>query len=154
MPLLTKLHIEYVVRDLCLSWSDFSAGLIEKFRNPAAAASKRGHHIGYIFFILTFVFFVGSQYKKGEDVILWLNKVGPYHNPQEAYSFYTLPFCAPEERLEPRTKFAGIGEALEGTEFVNSDVHIDFAINRAVTPICSMQLDEASAEFFSYAVSS
>lgn len=66
------------------------------------------------------------EYEKGEAVTLWLCKVGPYHNPQEAYSFYTLPYCAPPEELQPRTRFAGLGELLEGTELVNSDLRINF----------------------------
>ena len=57
---------------------------------------------------------------------MWLNKIGPYHNPMETYSYYDLPFCAPEKRLEPRTKFAGLGEVLEGVEYVNSDLAINF----------------------------
>ena len=32
-------------------------------------------------------------YKDGEEAILWVNKVGPYHNPQETYLYYSLPFC-------------------------------------------------------------
>lgn len=66
------------------------------------------------------------QYTLNEMVPLWLNKVGPYHNPQEAYTYYTLPFCAPPTELEPATKFAGIGEVLEGTEFVNSGLEVKF----------------------------
>jgi len=26
-------------------------------------------------------------------VDLWVNKVGPYHNPQETYEYYKLPYC-------------------------------------------------------------
>jgi hypothetical protein len=33
------------------------------------------------------------KYKPNEDVTLWVNKVGPYHNPQETYVYYSLPFC-------------------------------------------------------------
>jgi len=66
------------------------------------------------------------QYQKKEPVTLWLNKIGPYHNPMETYSFYDLPFCAPEKQLQPRSKFAGFGEILEGVEYVNSDLPIKF----------------------------
>eukprot|EP01138_Halocafeteria_seosinensis_P010375 gb/GECG01010593.1/.p1 GENE.gb/GECG01010593.1/~~gb/GECG01010593.1/.p1 ORF type:complete len:615 (+),score=54.32 gb/GECG01010593.1/:1-1845(+) len=91
-------------------------------------------------------------YEKGEPVTLWLCKVGPYHNPQEAYLFYTLPYCAPPEELQPRNRFAGLGELLEGTELVNSDLKINFRENRDHTPYCSMTLDEDSAQQFHYAV--
>jgi hypothetical protein len=33
------------------------------------------------------------QYAQDEEVILWVNKIGPYYNPQETYTYYTLPFC-------------------------------------------------------------
>ena len=25
--------------------------------------------------------------------MLWMNTVGPYHNRQETYTYYSLPFC-------------------------------------------------------------
>lgn len=37
------------------------------------------------------------SYKQGDPVILYVNKVGPYHNPQETYHYYTLPVCRPKE---------------------------------------------------------
>ena len=56
-----------------------------------------------------------SIYEHGEHVVLWLNKIGPYGNPQEAYDFYHLPFCVPEEiRDQPDQKVPHLGEVLEG----------------------------------------
>lgn len=40
------------------------------------------------------------QYTPGEEVTLWTNKVGPYHNPQETYDYYSLPFCKPDVSFE------------------------------------------------------
>lgn len=37
------------------------------------------------------------KYKTGDHVTLYVNKVGPYHNPQETYHYYTLPVCRPKE---------------------------------------------------------
>ena len=34
-----------------------------------------------------------AQYEPGEKVNLWVNKVGPYHNPQETYEYFSLPYC-------------------------------------------------------------
>jgi hypothetical protein len=48
-----------------------------------------------------------QRYKPGEQVILWANKVGPYENPQETYSYYTMPYC----KVDPDklvTRWAGI----------------------------------------------
>lgn len=44
------------------------------------------------------------RYKEGDRVDLWVNKVGPYANPQEAYEYYTLPYCAPDTRHHPDNK--------------------------------------------------
>lgn len=38
-----------------------------------------------------------TGYKQGDNVTLYVNKVGPYHNPQETYHYYTLPVCRPEK---------------------------------------------------------
>lgn len=65
-------------------------------------------------------------YDAGEQVTLWLNKVGPYHNPQETYSYYYLPFCHPEQELEPAEKFSSFGVILDGSEFINSNVLVRF----------------------------
>ena len=27
---------------------------------------------------------------------LWVNKMGPFNNPQETYNYYELPFCKVE----------------------------------------------------------
>mmetsp|Transcript_8546 Transcript_8546/g.14987 ORF Transcript_8546/g.14987 Transcript_8546/m.14987 type:complete len:684 (-) Transcript_8546:183-2234(-) len=44
------------------------------------------------------------RYAEGDRVDLWVNKVGPYANPQEAYEYYTLPYCAPDTRHHPDNK--------------------------------------------------
>jgi hypothetical protein len=55
-----------------------------------------------------------------------LSQIGPYHNPQETYKYYTLPFCRPELKLTPAKKWAGWSEVFEGSEFLNSDLAIPF----------------------------
>ena len=37
--------------------------------------------------------FSHAQYTPAEKVNLWVNKVGPYHNPQETYEYFSLPYC-------------------------------------------------------------
>jgi hypothetical protein len=67
------------------------------------------------------------QYQPGDAVTLWLSKVGPYHNPQEVYAYYALPFCRPDSgKLTPETRIGGLGEILEGSELQNSDIPIKF----------------------------
>jgi len=41
------------------------------------------------------------RYKNDEHIELWVNKVGPYANPQEAYEYYKLPYCAPDNKHHP-----------------------------------------------------
>ncbi len=56
-------------------------------------------------------------------MIVWVNKVGPFQNPQESYSYYDLPFCQPDKHVESAE---GLGEALQGYELVQSDISIPF----------------------------
>jgi hypothetical protein len=81
-----------------------------------------------------------QRYTDGEMVTLWVNKVGPYENPQETYSYYSLPFC----KVDPdkwETRWAGLGEALEGNALVKSDYLIRFKKNTETSLVCSTKLD-------------
>ena len=66
------------------------------------------------------------QYKDGEPVRLWVNKVGPYDNPQETYNYYYLPFCAPRDAGKPKHKWGGLGEVLQGNELIDSQLEVKF----------------------------
>ncbi len=55
---------------------------------------------------------------------LWVNKVGPFPNPQETYPFYSIPFCRPEKLVHSDTE--GLGEALLGYDLIKSIVEINF----------------------------
>mmetsp|Transcript_35820 Transcript_35820/g.47291 ORF Transcript_35820/g.47291 Transcript_35820/m.47291 type:complete len:612 (-) Transcript_35820:410-2245(-) len=92
------------------------------------------------------------KYDVGEPVNLWVNKIGPYHNPQETYPYYKLPFCKPQLGLPTQKKRAGIGEILEGNELRNSGYFLAFAEDVERTVICSMTLDKLNAKAFSSAV--
>lgn len=71
------------------------------------------------------LFFISYiQYKAEEPVKLWVNKVGPYNNPQETYNYYSLPFCQPSEN--PAHKWGGLGEVLGGNELIDSQIDIKF----------------------------
>lgn len=64
------------------------------------------------------------QYQTDEPVTLWVNKVGPYNNPQETYNYYSLPFCHPSENAAH--KWGGLGEVLGGNELIDSQIDIKF----------------------------
>ena len=65
-----------------------------------------------------------------EEVLLWMNTVGPYHNRQETYGYFTLPFClGPKEHIGHYHET--MSEALQGTELEYSGLQIEF---RAAVP--------------------
>lgn len=75
-----------------------------------------------------FILCLFKQYKDNEEVVLWMNTVGPYHNRQETYSYYSLPFCqGPKEVIGHYHET--LGEALQGFELEYSGLSIDFKCN-------------------------
>ena len=76
------------------------------------------------------IYFV--QYDDGEEVVLWMNTVGPYHNRQETYEYFSLPFCAgPKKTISHYHET--LGEALQGVELEFSGLDIDYkgeAVNK------------------------
>ncbi|CAD7083462.1 unnamed protein product [Hermetia illucens] len=90
-------------------------------------------------------------YNDGEEVVLWMNTVGPYHNRQETYAYFSLPFCVGEKR--------GIGhyhetlsEALQGVELEFSGYDINYKANTEPTVICMVELNDEKVKAFTYAV--
>ena len=93
------------------------------------------------------------RYTDGETVNLWVNKVGPYHNPQETYVYYSLPFCSTKPVADLEHRWDYLGEVLEGNDLISSGLAIQFG--KAVhdhSKICSMTLSEASVQQLQYAV--
>ena len=66
-----------------------------------------------------------TQYTEGEEVVLWMNTVGPYHNRQETYPYYSLPFCRGSKK-EIGHYHETMGEALQGVELEFSGLEIGF----------------------------
>jgi len=75
------------------------------------------------------------KYEPNEHVELWVNKVGPYANPQEAYEYYTLPYCAPDTKHHPdvgkearhnELKTHSLGERLGGHALRHSGHDLTF----------------------------
>jgi transmembrane 9 superfamily protein 3 len=57
-----------------------------------------------------------------------MNTVGPYHNRQETYSYFSLPFCAgPKEVIAHYHET--LGEALQGFELEFSGLSIEYKCN-------------------------
>ena len=65
------------------------------------------------------------KYDDGEEVVLWMNTVGPYHNRQETYSYFSLPFCeGPKKDISHYHET--LSEALQGVKLVFSGLDIDY----------------------------
>ncbi|KAL1533840.1 Transmembrane 9 superfamily member 1 [Salvia divinorum] len=107
----------------------------------------------FFVFVLSFAFFVASslgKYQDGEAVTLWVNKVGPYNNPQETYNYYSLPFCRPKGN--PSHKWGGLGEVLGGNELIDSQIEIKFKRDVDKTSICEIELEAAKVKQFKDAI--
>jgi len=90
-------------------------------------------------------------YEENEEVVLWVNTVGPYHNRQETYLYFSLPFCrGPKETISHYHET--LGEALQGVELEPSGIPIDYKGLINTTPYCEVELNEEKAKAFSYAV--
>ncbi|MBA0619840.1 hypothetical protein Godav_005637, partial [Gossypium davidsonii] len=84
-------------------------------------------------------------YQPDDPITLWVNKVGPYNNPQETYNYYILPFCHPG--VNPAHKWGGLGEVLGGNELIDSQIE-----NVDKGTICQLELDEAKVKQFKDAI--
>ncbi|XP_029385036.1 transmembrane 9 superfamily member 1 isoform X2 [Echeneis naucrates] len=82
-------------------------------------------------------------YKQGDNLTLYVNKVGPYHNPQETYHYYTLPVCRPEK---VHHKSLSLGEVLDGDRMAESLYHIRFRENVEKKTLCQLILSEKQVD--------
>ncbi|XP_074273340.1 transmembrane 9 superfamily member 1-like [Silene latifolia] len=110
-----------------------------------------------IFIFISFLFSSPSlasqsdhKYEADEQVILWVNKVGPYNNPQETYNYFSLPFCHPQGHVAHR--WGGLGEVLGGNELIDSQLDIKFKKNVDKTSMCELELDASKARQFKDAI--
>lgn len=65
------------------------------------------------------------QYADHEEVVLWMNTVGPYDNRQETYAYFSLPFCQGTKQ-NINHYHETMSEALQGVELEFSGYAIDF----------------------------
>lgn len=94
------------------------------------------------------------KYSDSEHVILWMNTVGPYHNRQETYEYFSLPFCKGDEH-EDKGKVRhhhNIGDALQGVELVHSGLDMKFKKDVSSQVYCSITLDQTKLNQLLYAV--
>ncbi|KAI9350076.1 hypothetical protein DFJ73DRAFT_625271 [Zopfochytrium polystomum] len=90
------------------------------------------------------------SYKDGEQVVVWANGIGPYHNRQETYDYFQLPFCQGDEKVDHRHE--SLGEALLGVNLVNTGMAIAFKKSVKNAKMCDVVLDTFQIEAFRRAV--
>ena len=79
----------------------------------------------------------GGKFKKGDEVSVAANKVGPFANPTETYRYHSLGFCAPEQIEHHSHK---LGESLSGDRKVTSLYDIEFKVPQTNTKLCTKTL--------------
>eukprot|EP00798_Chlamydomonas_sp_ICE-L_P018861 gene18861-25414_t len=92
------------------------------------------------------------KYDPNSQVTLWVNKVGPYNNPQETYNYHHLPFCKAQPGKKAEHSWGGLGEVLQGNELINSQLDINFQASASKQLICSQTLDASKAAQFEHAI--
>nr|GMD12648.1 transmembrane 9 superfamily member 5 [Ipomoea batatas] len=89
------------------------------------------------------------RYNVGEEVPLYVNKVGPLNNPSETYEYYDLPFCSPGQVIP---KKESIGEVLNGDRLANTLYELKFAVNKSNVVLCHKKLSRDEVAKFRNAV--
>jgi transmembrane 9 superfamily protein 1 len=58
-----------------------------------------------------------TDYDADDEIPLYANKIGPYHNPSEQYEYFTIPICEPKDE---ERKWHNLGEAIGGDRLVKT----------------------------------
>jgi transmembrane 9 superfamily member 3 len=67
---------------------------------------------------------IPSQYEPNEEVVVWMNTIGPMNNWQETYDYYQLPFCHGDSPVQHHHET--LGEALQGMDLINSGIPMSY----------------------------
>eukprot|EP01087_Luapelamoeba_hula_P002630 TRINITY_DN1230_c0_g1_i1.p1 TRINITY_DN1230_c0_g1~~TRINITY_DN1230_c0_g1_i1.p1 ORF type:complete len:586 (-),score=78.46 TRINITY_DN1230_c0_g1_i1:63-1820(-) len=94
----------------------------------------------------------GKEYKEGDIVPFYVNTIGPYANPSETYSYYTLPFCAPPRSQQDPSRGFDLGEQLEGDEFKKSLYELKFREKQDDKKLCTKELNKKDIETLKQAI--
>ncbi|KRZ55352.1 Transmembrane 9 superfamily member 3 [Trichinella nativa] len=90
-------------------------------------------------------------YKDGEEVVLWMNTVGPYHNLQETYPYFSLPFCR-GSKLAIAHYHETISDNLLGVDLEFSGLDIKFRVDVPKTAYCTLTLLNEEVDAFHHAI--
>lgn len=98
------------------------------------------HTFGRFLVLFGIILGVASEslkYNENDHVEVFVNKVGPYWNPQETYHYYSLPICRPKEIQH---KSLTLGEVLDGDRMAKSQYQIKFKKNVEDQTLCSSEI--------------
>jgi len=90
------------------------------------------------------------KFRVHDDVPLWANKVGPFHNPSETYQYFDLPFCHPEEG--PSHKPESLGEVIDGNRLVSTPYELRFREDKDHAKLCEKTMNAKDLASFRKAV--
>ncbi|XP_048590054.1 transmembrane 9 superfamily member 1 isoform X2 [Nematostella vectensis] len=96
-------------------------------------------YLGAFWLCFCVYFSAASTYKDGEKIAMFVNKVGPYFNPQETYHYYSLPVCRPN-KVEHRS--LTLGEVLKGDRMAVAMYNIKFKENIESQLLCEVMLNK------------
>ncbi|OIV91666.1 hypothetical protein TanjilG_26519 [Lupinus angustifolius] len=123
-----------------------------------------------VFFISIFSFYgvlvrsdsSDHRYNEGDNVPLYANKVGPFHNPRyilisdpirkengETYRYFDLPFCVTGKEKD---KTEALGEVLNGDRLVSAPYALDFKKDKDSNFVCKKKLTKEQVAQFREAV--
>lgn len=91
-------------------------------------------------------------YQDSEEVLLWMNTVGPYHNRQETYEYFRLPFCKGPKESKIDRHHENLGDALQGVELKFSGLEIKFKENINPQKYCEVEVNQVKHDAFAYAI--
>eukprot|EP00727_Mastigamoeba_balamuthi_P010377 m51a1_g5962 putative EMP70 family protein (597) ;mRNA; r:166004-168001 len=92
------------------------------------------------------------EYRVGQNVPLYVNNIGPYHNPTELYPYNKLPFC-PLVGKKPQSKPTTLADRLEGDRPLKDiSYNISFRIDLDNAPLCTRPLSVEDIETFKKAI--
>ncbi|EEF38524.1 transporter, putative [Ricinus communis] len=77
------------------------------------------------------------RYNVGDHVPLFVNKVGPLHNPSETYPYYNFPFCCPDNVI---LKKETLGEVLNGDRLSSTLYEANFREDKTGVTLCKKKL--------------
>ncbi|CAO3629278.1 unnamed protein product [Cunninghamella blakesleeana] len=91
-------------------------------------------------------------YTEGEEVVVWMNTVGPSYNQQETYQYFQLPFCRNDKPLQHHHET--LGEALQGMDLINSGIPVQYLVPVEDKAFCKNVLTKDDINLFVYAIES